>query len=69
MIKTLHSHAAAVLAYNFLCEIASHCIGQTTKRTSVISRPAQSQHIPQMLASANRDGAHMGKRVVVLGVP
>lgn len=67
IIRTLHSHAAAVLVYNFLCEIASHCIGQTTKRTSVFSRPAQSQHIPQMLASANKDRAHMVKRVVVLG--
>lgn len=29
-------------------------------------RPAQSQHIPQILASANKGCAHTGKRVVVV---
>lgn len=32
----------------------------------MFSRPAQAQHIPQILASANKGCAHTGKRVVVV---
>lgn len=40
---------------------------QTTKGTSVFSRPAQSQHIPKMLASANKGSAHTEKKGVMVG--
>lgn len=63
-------------AYSFMSRHRVNCVishalhqltkSQATKGTSVFSRPAQSQHIPQMLDSANKGCADIEKTVVVI---